>query len=175
MSINAAGADREQNAEALRLRLKVAMYKVQTNQTDLPLSQLQIRSSRGDDSHSRQLTRNLSLGSRSAPEPKHDDPMNPTRLPPPGRDVKTEELTKIPSSSLSPSPQPMGPGPSASHDPVHGDLATPTLMPRSPHGSLILRSRGSLGPGPDATGSVDKGQAADGLLSLMAAGPQRAQ
>jgi Whi5 like len=170
----------EQNAEALRLRLKVAMYKVKTNQTDLPLSQLQIRSSRTGHPYSQQPTCTSLPLLRPTPAYKHNKPATPPRGHPlQARDfIKAEALTTIPSSP----PRPMSPDglPSTSYpfDPVQNrsDFTTP-VIPRSrdgySHPHLLYNSRGSPQPcTPEVTltSSVVKGRAADGLLSLMGRG-----
>lgn len=158
------GANGQQNAEALRLRLKVAMYKVKTNQTDLPLSQLQIRASRAHHA-----TRTLLPSSRLSPAPQHGEPVTPTSHLSQFNSDEVEDHTSIPSSSPLPL---MSPDRSLPH--VHGprcsDFATP-ILPRSRDGySCIHNSRGSPEPGPEVTSSVVKGRAADGLLSLIGGG-----
>ena len=59
-----------QHAETLRLRLRLAHFKVQTNQTDLPLSQLRI-------------SRNDILPPREPPAGQSDQPSLPKLLPAP--------------------------------------------------------------------------------------------
>jgi hypothetical protein len=145
------------------------MYKVKTNQTDLPLSQLQIRSSGADHPYPRQPTRAPLPTSRSAAIHIHNNPAATSHShPSPETQHNTEELTTIPTSSP-PRPPPMSPAPS--HDPAqrHPDFATP-ILPRSRDG-YAHHSRGSPGrpdtPEVTLTSSVVKGRAADGLLSLM--------
>jgi hypothetical protein len=143
------------------------MYKVKTNQTDLPLSQLQICTSRAHDSR-----RVLLPASRLGPAPQHMKLVTPTRLLSQGRDieVEVEDHISIPSSSPL---QFMSPDRSASHghNLRHKDFATP-ILPRSRDGYSLLDSRGSPEPDPEVTSSVVKGRAANDLLSLMGCGPR---
>ncbi len=63
---------RRQNAETLRLRLRLAMFRIETNQTDVPLSLLRIPAPNAPD--------------QSAPvtsSPSHKTPPQPTLLPAP--------------------------------------------------------------------------------------------
>jgi len=162
------GANGQQNAEALRLRLKVAMYKVKTNQTDLPLSQLQIRASRAHNA-----ARTLLPSSRLFLASQHGKPVTPTSHPSQFSNDEVEDHTSIPSSSP---PPPMSPDRSSphAHSPRCSDFATP-ILPRSRGGySRVRNSRGSPEPGPEVTSSVVKGRAADGLLSLMGGGLRHA-
>lgn len=144
------------------------MYKVKTNQTDLPLSRLQIRSSRAHNS-----TRTLLPGSRLAPAPRHSKPVTLTNHPSQDGDIEVEDYTSIPPSSPTPL---MSPDRSASHahDPRRSDFATP-ILPRSRDGYSHVNSRGSPEPGPEVTSSVVKGRAADGLLSLMGGWPRHSR
>lgn len=139
------------------------MYKVKTNQTDLPLSQLQIRPSQAHHS-----TRTLLSASRLGLAPHHIKPVTPISNPAQGRDIEAEDYTSIPSFSPRPLMSP-GRSPLHAHNPRHSDFATP-ILPRSRDGYSHVNSRGSPEPGPEATSSVVKGRAADGLLSLMGGG-----
>lgn len=141
------------------------MYKVKTNQTDLPLSQLQIRPSRAHNS-----TRTLLTASRLCPALQRIKPVTPTRPPSQSRDIEVEVEDHTSISSSSP-PQLMSPDRPASHahNSRRNDFATP-ILPRSRDGYSLLNSRGSPEPGPEVTSSVVKGRAANGLLSLMGGG-----
>ena len=93
-------------AETLRLRLRVALFKVQTNQTNIPMSQLQISM----DGPSKQINV-ASTSSVSSPEP--EEPSLPKLLPAPvlrptAYSARTFALQQAPSSppnSRGPSPQ----------------------------------------------------------------------
>lgn len=142
------------------------MYKVKTNQTDLPLSRLQIRSTRANNS-----TRALLPASRLDPTSHHSKPMTTASHPSQDIAIDAEDYTSIPSSSP---PTFMSPDRLASHvyNPRGIDFATP-ILPRSRNGYSLLNSRGSPEPGPEVTSSIVKGRAADGLLSLMGGEPRR--
>lgn len=140
------------------------MYKVKTRQTDVPLSQLQIRSSRAH------LLRTLLPSSRLAPAPNCSKPITPTSHLSRVRNDEVDDHISVP--SVSP-PQPIEPDTSSSHahESRRSNFATP-ILPQSREGySLVHDSRGSPEPGPEVTSSIVKGRAADGLLSLMGSWP----
>lgn len=173
------------------------MYKVRTNQTDIPLSRLEIITpfrSHQPRANPYTSTSILSLSGGSHPNPLRQRP-SPTRpdttmtdAPPssPPDSAKTarqheqnhtRSLSGAPDSENSPVQSPSRP--------IVRDFATPVL-PRSRDGFLnattedvedmetespMFERRGAAVNGvQDLTSSVVKGRAADGLLSLMMAG-----
>lgn len=156
----------QQKARALRLRLSLANYKVQTDQIDIPISQLQVKST----SNSTQLPtlpprtntprrRTLSTqGLSNIPDIRFPEPSS-ERAP-----EDTNITSSPPPCTRSTSPQ------KESVDISQEPLATPVL-PHQREGLLNppalggdMEDRGSAG---DLTSRVVKDQAADGLLSLM--------
>lgn len=138
----------KQRANALKLRLRLATYKVHTNQINTPLSQLQIRTS-------------SSLPPRQKRTPLPTTAAPSIYLQHPSSENKTEHIPSSPPTHQSPPPR-------------RGEddgFATP-ILPRQRHGLLnppILGTpMGKSGlSNEDLTSSVVKGRAADGLLSLL--------
>lgn len=150
----------KQRARALKLRLSLANYKVQTNQIDTPISQLQIKTT--------STSKDLPVLSRAASTPRNR-PVSSTNglsnipnilLPNP---AKTRLFTSSPPQYTE-----------AVSDSESGDeppqaVATP-LLPRQRQSLLnppFLGDFEDRSPARDLTSSVVKGRAAKGLLSLM--------
>jgi hypothetical protein len=129
-----------QNAEALRVRLSFAMYKVRTHQINLPMSKLALPPRSQSTSHSHLDTRPsisecLRLDKHALPD------LMPYRA---GAEKHVMS---------SPPPTPMGG--------ARGEMETPRL-PRSRNGYLRVEES----PEKRLTSSVVKGRAAEGLLGL---------
>ncbi|KAG4432425.1 hypothetical protein IFR05_012083 [Cadophora sp. M221] len=165
-----------QKAREIKLRLSLASYKVRTNQIDIPISRLEIRSS-STSSRIPPLPRNTSQCSHSQeasrpPTAQHIPSINLER--PSTENMRSQPVT-IPSSpptdrsTLGNSERFMSPT-KVANDPTREGLATP-LLPRQRQGVLNPPSLGGSPSwedrGSDVTSSVVKGRAADGLLSLM--------
>ncbi|KAI9740679.1 MAG: hypothetical protein M1818_004643 [Claussenomyces sp. TS43310] len=192
-SIARTGTQQQQvrdNAEALRLRLKVAMYKVRTNQISLPLSQLSIipprpnlLQSRGTESSARARaspSHLMPLASANAARPAPYRTGAASTLSPPKLSVSLGQLaaSAIPSLPASDHSSPPRPSPATSPhlsptkewaSSTH-DFATPVL-PRSRDGldsnSGYHDESHREADDRDLTSSVVKKGAADGLLRLM--------
>ncbi|KAK5111039.1 hypothetical protein LTR62_005414 [Meristemomyces frigidus] len=151
-------------AQKLKLRLRVAMYKVRTNQIDVPFHQLEVdeglcrgrASSKAVEAAVAELRREA-----QARLPLHRDPV-PKLLPAPLL-LPTAHSSRIISWSALPSSPPlltdahrdMPPGQAASDQ----DFQDFSILPRSPERRL-LQSEAEL------TTSVVKGRVAEGLLGL---------
>jgi hypothetical protein len=130
-----------QNATALRLRLQFAMYKVKTNQLDIPLSRLEL------------LSPTPALPSVASPSKLADDELPNTQpsAPSPSEDATPQALAlSVPATATA----------SPSKSDVDMAMATATRPMQAP----MAESE----PCEDLASSVVKGCAADGLLSLMA-------
>ncbi|KAL2074467.1 hypothetical protein VTL71DRAFT_8245 [Oculimacula yallundae] len=162
-----------QKAREVKLRLSLASYKVRTNQIDIPISRLEVRSST-TSSRIPPLPRSTTQSSQtqqtvrpsSAPHPPNNRlqgtsaeimrPQQPTisSSPPARRSTRDLDLAS----------------PKKVNDATRGAFATP-LLPRQRHGVLnppsLSGSPSWEDRGNDLTSSVVKDRAADGLLSLM--------
>ncbi len=154
----------------MKLRLCLASYKVRTNQIDIPINRLEIRSSTSSKIPS--LPRTTIPSSQcqiSRPSTALNVPN--IKLHRPSAEEKRPHPVSIPSSppwyrsTPEDSSKPTSPTKTA-NDPTREDFATP-LLPRQREGLLNPPSLGSPTWGSDLTSSVVKGRAADGLLSLM--------
>lgn len=113
--------DNEQNVETLRLRLRLAMFKVRTDQTNIPLSQLRIPSPKPV---------------RSAPP---SSPALPTLLPAPILKPTAYSVRKIGQSQALSSP-PSSSMSSPAKEEAPDVFQTPTLPRREPSSSQQLSS-----------------------------------
>ncbi|KAF4625360.1 hypothetical protein G7Y89_g12804 [Cudoniella acicularis] len=163
-------------AAKLRLRLRLANYKVRTNQINIPMDQLQIRSC--SSSPLSRPTRRVPFSTPETPECQTPLPIAPqTKIPSislqkPSAEKNRAPITTIPSSppsaysekgsSAPPSPCSL----SREDEEPRDGFATP-LLPRQREGLLNPPNLGSASLSSDLTSSVVKGRAADGLLSLM--------
>jgi hypothetical protein len=172
-------AKNQQSASEMKLRLRLAGYKVRTNQIHLPLSRLEIRSCTSST-----LPKLSSLLLVSANTSQHRTPLPSIAAAPsipniqlqkPSVEKKLAHITDIPSSPPSPycdttveANELISPSKEI-NDTTREGFATP-LLPRQCQtmlnpptlGSPIWEDRRS-----ELTSSVVKGRAADGLLSLM--------
>ncbi|PVH85089.1 hypothetical protein DL98DRAFT_512024 [Cadophora sp. DSE1049] len=165
-----------QKAREIKLRLSLASYKVRTNQIDIPISRLEIRSST-TSSRIPPLPRTATLSSQIQQPSRHSTaPQVPDiNLQRPSAEKKRPQPVTIPSSPPSCRSAPgsndrLASPPKVATDATGEGFATP-LLHRQRQGVL---NRPSLGGSPswedrgsDLTSSVVKGRAADGLLSLM--------
>jgi hypothetical protein len=164
----------------MKLRLRLAGYKVRTNQIHLPLSRLEIRSCTSST-----LPKLPPLLLVSANTPQHRTPLPSMAAAPsvpniqlqkPSAEKKLAQISDIPSSPPSPychatveANELISPS-KGIDDTACEEFATPKLLPRQRQamlnpptlGSPIWEDRRS-----ELTSSVVKGRAADGLLSLM--------
>ncbi len=146
------------------------MYKINTNQTDLPLSQLQIRSSKSPIlPHNQLSTRRPLPSSRLQPSQLHAY----REIPRSNASHTRPSISNTSCNSSSPPPQYISDpntelSPSRRDEAAYHNVATP-ILPRSRDG--FLHPNGPESPR-DVTSSVVKGRAADGLLSLMGGGPR---
>ncbi|KAI9679881.1 MAG: hypothetical protein M1817_004896 [Caeruleum heppii] len=158
-------------AETLRLRLKVALFKVQTNQTNVPLDELRII-----PRHQSQQPGTCDDLEEGPLEPDQADTQaraGATNLPliAEGSAVEPDEDLPIPSSPPS--------SPSVTVSPVKERATEPEFATPLPS-RRTLRARSSSPPDSEGredrraevnlTSSVVKGRAANGLLSLMRMG-----
>ncbi|KAI9875903.1 MAG: hypothetical protein M1830_007805 [Pleopsidium flavum] len=161
-------------AEALRLRLRVAMFKVKTHQTNIPLSRLQI--SPGKSVHVPPPHRPFPAQEPVAPPNAQDRSGIPKLLPAPilvptaysARHIYTSPIPSSPPNSAS-----------SSQERPSADFAT-SALPRQKHfhppmqlssppesqSRNVERARGVEAEA-KLTSSVVKGRAANGLLDLM--------
>jgi hypothetical protein len=165
-----------QKAEVLRLRLKLASYKVRTNQIDIPINRLQIKTLASTSPKLPYLPRtaantsqrriplpptattvpNIQLQNPSAEKTRTQE-IRVTSSPPPYLHIPQRQNKA--SSSLSVEDR--------SHVGESEGFTTP-ILPRQCQDLLNPPSLGSpIWDGSDLTSSVVKGRAADGLLSLM--------
>ncbi|KAH7418174.1 hypothetical protein BKA64DRAFT_653747 [Cadophora sp. MPI-SDFR-AT-0126] len=166
-----------QKAREIKLRLSLASYKVRTNQIDIPISRLEIRSSTAS-SRIPPLPRNTTLSSQihhHVSRPSTASQVPDINLQRPSAEMKRPQLVTMPSSPPSYHSAPRSIDRLASPTKVANNttregFATPLLSaqrqgvlnPPSLGGSPSWEDRGS-----ELTSSVVKGRAADGLLSLM--------
>ncbi|OBT85574.1 hypothetical protein VE02_06702 [Pseudogymnoascus sp. 03VT05] len=135
--VNASDSELRENASALRLRLKFAMYKLKTNQHDIPLSRLELVSP---------------LPKRSSP------PARPTTaVASPSHSDEMEEP-----GSATPRPQNRQLMLDLDVD-VEGMSPEKVVLTPLPRHMQV----GAMGGDEELTSSGVKGRAADGLLSLM--------
>ncbi|KAI9812193.1 MAG: hypothetical protein M1827_004859 [Pycnora praestabilis] len=176
-SVPAAQLAAASHAEALRLRLRVAMFKVRTNQTNIPLSQLQISSRQPtqtprthDSARSRSITPKASVPALNARATSKLLPA-PVLVP---TAYSASHVTEayIPSSPPEPAPSKHY----TEENKTQAEFAT-LVVPRRRQ----ARSPTQLSSPPDSqeredrlvredvnlTSSVVKGRAANGLLKLM--------
>ena len=156
--------DTKQKARALKLRLSLAKYKVQTNQIDTPMSQLQIKTTSKPAGPPTLPSPRLADAPRSGPFSS----THPSNIPSLKPRAPNHEYTRSFSSSPPPYLQ------SASgNDPEDGprDCVSTPLLPRQRQSLLNPPSLGGdfedRSPARELTSSVVKGRAAKGLLSLM--------
>ncbi len=147
----------------LRLRLRLAHFKVQTNQTNIPLSQLRISR---DESEDRPPSRDSDFG-------PDDQPSLPRLLPAPilrptaysARTIAPMQIPSSPPSSVNNSPN------KASRDdvfrtpalPRHATHALPQQTSSPPDSQERSKGRDNVG---GLTSSAVRGKAAIGLLGL---------
>ncbi|KUJ20914.1 uncharacterized protein LY89DRAFT_778560 [Mollisia scopiformis] len=152
----------KQKAKEIRLRLSLANYKVRTNQIDVPISRLQIRSSTFPN------RLGLSGASRVSRTPLPSASLHNISLQKPSAEksrIFSASIPSSPPSKVRPGPTSRLASPTKQRDSVADGLSTP-LLPRQREGLLNPPMLGS----PEErhlTSSVVKGRAADGLLSLM--------
>ncbi|SLM35147.1 hypothetical protein LPUS_04230 [Lasallia pustulata] len=162
------------HAETLRLRLRVAMFKVQTNQTSIPMSRLQIspgstggRSSAtvGPQGNVAEQRSNQAALPRLLPAPV----LRPTAY-----SARHITQTRVPSSP--PNSPEVSPKAVVQEEvfrtpalPRHKRLASPLQM-SSPPDSEALEGGRREDEDDSVTSSVVKGRAANGLLGLMRLG-----
>ena len=154
----------KQKARTLKLRLRLAKYKVQTNQIDTPMSQLKIKNA----SESPELP----TVPRLAHTPRHR-PLSSSSRASNTHSVSNREQNQGEKQSLSSSPPPYPEA--ASHDESNLESREAISTPLLPRQRQDLLNPPSLGgdfedrsPARELTSSVVKGRAANGLLSLMA-------
>jgi len=159
----------------MKIRLRFASYKVRTNQIDIPLSRLQIRSS----TSSPRLPSLPRVASSASLHRTHIPPRTATtNIPNIELQKPSAEKKQVSAPAISSSPpsykqgdRPGSPSKSVD-DTTLEEFATP-LLPRQRQGLLNSLALGSpvwedrRSAGNDLTSSVVKGRAADGLLSLM--------
>ncbi|KAI4130815.1 MAG: hypothetical protein LQ347_003233 [Umbilicaria vellea] len=163
------------HAETLRLRLRVAMFKVRTNQTSIPMSRLQISPGNGG---SRSSAVPGPQGNSSEQHPNHS--ALPRLLPAPilrptaysARHITQSQIPSSPPDSVDDSPKPVTQQevfrtPAL---PRQKRLASP-LQLSSPSASRAHGGERLEEEEDTPTKSVVKGRAADGLLGLMRFGP----
>jgi hypothetical protein len=151
-----------QKARALKLRLSLAKYKVETNQIDTPMSELRIKTSSEPTE--------LPTIPRVANLPR-TDPFSSKRLTKfPNLKPRDRNLEYTRSFSSSPPPYLELPTHNEPDDEPRASVSTP-LLPRQRQRLLDPPSLGGdfedRSPARELTSSVVKGRAAKGLLSLM--------
>ena len=160
----------------MKLRLRLATYKVRTNQIDIPISLLQIKTAMSKSPKLPTLPR-TNMSQRRTLLPSATVSKIPNiylkRLP-----VNKNNRLNIDVSSSPPpllyraAPSDLALSHKESDNSTREPLVTP-LLPRQRQGLLKPPNLGSpiwdekMSPSADLTSSVVKGQAADGLLSLM--------
>lgn len=159
-SLHIFSSNKWQKAQVMKLRLRLAAYKVQSNQMDIPISQLRIKTSVTPSTKLPTLLR----PSKTAQTPQRRTPL-PSAIPDVNLQMPTSEevhsRTNIPSSppSYSSLENAIFPGKEA--------LVTP-LLPRQRRALLNPPNLGSPAwKDRELTSSAVKGKAADSLLSLM--------
>lgn len=167
-----------QRAETLRLRLRVAMFKINTHQTNIPLSRLQISP--------KKLVHSPAQTQKTPPQeavalPKAQTPMKPTisKLLPAPILIPTAYSARLIHHRLTPSSPLSSFSSSGSQDTPSPGLATAALpqQRRSHPPSQVDSPRGGQERPEQKTKAVDldanlpssviKGRAASGLLNLM--------
>ncbi|CZT49249.1 uncharacterized protein RSE6_10063 [Rhynchosporium secalis] len=163
-----------QKAREVKLRLSLASYKVRTNQIDIPISRLEIRSST-TSSRIPPLPRSTTQSSQAqqATRPSSAPQVPYSSFQGPSAEIKQAQQATIYSSPPARcSTQELSlASPTKSENHVsRAGFATP-LLPRQQQGLLNPPSLGGSPSweerGNELTSSVVKGRAADGLLSLM--------
>jgi hypothetical protein len=153
-----------QKARALKLRLSLAKYKVETNQIDTPMSELRIKNS----SEPTELPTIPRVANQNLPR---TDPFSSKRLSKfPNLKPRDRKLEYTRSFSSSPPPYLELPSQNEPDDEPRASVSTP-LLPRQRQRLLDPPSLGGdfedRSPARELTSSVVKGRAAKGLLSLM--------
>jgi hypothetical protein len=139
----------------MRLRLQLAAYKVQTNQIDVPMSRLEVRSSPSSPHNARPM---------QVPQP--------TTIP--RQTLATTPLDTLPSSQLTAEDNSTSPENQASASAVSSPHKESNLPREGHHTPVLARQRESLINPPslespreaDSTSNVVKGDAARDLLKL---------
>lgn len=163
-----------QHAETLRLRLRVAMFKVQTNQTSIPMSRLQISPKNTSNRSS------ATLGPQGGVVDQHSNQAAlPRLLPAPilrPTAYSARHITQTQNSSSPPDSVDDSPKPEMREEvfrtpalPRQKKLASP-LQLSSPPGSQAHLGERLEDEEDNLTSSVVKGRAANGLLGLMRLG-----
>ncbi|KAH7360496.1 hypothetical protein BKA65DRAFT_533786 [Rhexocercosporidium sp. MPI-PUGE-AT-0058] len=170
------GEELRRKAREIKLRLSLASYKVRTNQIDIPISRLEIRSS-STSSRIPPLPRCATNSSQTqdASRPSSAPQIPNINLQIPSAEKKRPQSVTIPSSppsypsTLSDMKRSTSPT-KVANDATREGFATP-LLPRQRQGVLNPPSLGGSPSwedrGSDLNSSVVKGRAADGLLCLM--------
>ncbi|CAL3965127.1 unnamed protein product [Diplocarpon coronariae] len=159
-----------QRASEIKLRLSLASYKVRTNQIDIPISRLEIRSSTTSSKNSSisRCTLNSSQTQRSRPSTASDNPNVSLQEP----SAEKRRLQPVPINSSPPSYRSTQAtrenlaSPTKRNTDILGGVVTP-LSPGQREGLLKPPILDNPGLGNDLTSSFVKGLTADGLLSLM--------
>ncbi|MCJ1265503.1 hypothetical protein MMC22_005383 [Lobaria immixta] len=155
-----------QHAETLRLRLRVALFKVQTNQTNIPMSQLQISTHELD-----KLLEPVSVASSPLEEASLPKLLPAPVLRPTAYSARTIPRRKIPTSppdSTVNSPEPAAeviPSPKLATPPPHKHLSDPIQTSSPPNSPEHLPAK--VANWENSTRSAIRGKkAAIGLLDL---------
>ncbi|KAI9048889.1 hypothetical protein LZ554_006743 [Drepanopeziza brunnea f. sp. 'monogermtubi'] len=167
-----------QKAKEIKLRLRLASYKVRTNQIDIPISRLEIRSSgasmsttsRASSSSITQPTRPSSQ-SQQVSRPSTAPNVPDISLQTPSAENKRPKAVAFPSSppahhSTQNSPERQT-SPNKAAASVTREIVAPPVMPLQRESLLNPPALGTPTKDGDLASSMLKGRAADGLLSLM--------
>jgi hypothetical protein len=169
-------SNNSQKAEVLRLRLKLASYKVRTNQIDIPIDRLQIKTLASMSPKLPYLPRTATNASqRRIPLPSIASTIPNIQLQKPSAERMRIRDTGVPSSPPPylhiPKRQNKGPSNLMTEDESHpgeSEGFNTSILQGQCQGLLNPPNLGSpTWNGNDLTSSVVKGRAADGLLSLM--------
>ncbi|EKD11902.1 hypothetical protein MBM_09925 [Drepanopeziza brunnea f. sp. 'multigermtubi' MB_m1] len=167
-----------QKAKEIKLRLRLASYKVRTNQIDIPISRLEVRSSGASISTtskapSSAITQPTKPSSQSQPvsRPSTAPTVPDISLQTPSAENKRPKAVAIPSSppahhSTQNPPDKQTSSKNAPASVTREFIATP-VIPRQRESLLNPPALGTPTKGGDLASSMLKGRAADGLLSLM--------
>lgn len=163
-------ADTAQHAEKLRLRLQVAMYKIRTGQTNIPMSQLAIaRNSPQPPTPTSQFSSRTSMVPRLLPAPL----IEPTPFS--ARMIVPPKMPSSPPKSQTGSPEEQTRAESKTEReifrtpalPKHQKLSMKGQQFNSPPSSQRHARRNGLDEENELTSSAVRGSAARGLLGLM--------
>lgn len=158
------------------MRLKLASYKVRTNQIDIPIDRLQIKTLASTSPKLPYLPRIATNASqRRIPLPSIASTVPNIQLQKPSAERTQTRETRVPSSPPPylhiPKRQNKGPSSLVAEDGSHAGESEGFTTPILPRQRKDLLNPPNLGSptwnGNDLTSSVVKGRAADGLLSLM--------